>query len=437
LSAEVTTELARGKPLWKMPEGQRAIGRGRLPQRGQSAKYPGSLPMKGTPQMPIKNRFAEMQPEIAAWRQDFHAHPELMFDVHRTAGIVAEKLRAFGCDEVVEGIGRTGVVGVIRGKSDSAGRVVGLRADMDALPIEEQTGVPYASTVPGKMHACGHDGHTAMLLGAAKYLAETRNFDGSVVVIFQPAEEGGGGGKVMVDDGMLDRWNIQEVYGMHNWPDMPAGSFAIRPGAFFAAADQFEIEIVGKGTHAAFPQSGIDTTLAASHVVVALQSVVSRNVAPLEAVVVSVTSFETATKAHNVIPATVRLRGTVRTLDEGMRDLAEARVCAVVRATAEAYGAEARIDYQRGYPITANHEAQTEFARAAARAVSGACAEAAPQMGGEDFSYMLLERPGAYIQMGIGPAAWLHHPEYNFNDEVIPQGCSWFAEIVEQRMPAA
>lgn len=237
--------------------------------------------------MPVKNRFAELLPEITAWRRDFHENPELDYDVHRTAGRVAELLRAFGVDEVTEGIGRTGVVGVIKGRSDSQGRVIGLRADMDALPIAEKTGVDYASKNPGVMHACGHDGHTAMLLGAAKYLAETRNFDGRAVVIFQPAEEGGGGGRAMVEDGLVERWGIQEFYGMHNMPGYPVGSFAIREGAMMAATDQFDIVVTGKGGHAAKPHEAIDTTLVAAQIIVALQSVVSRNVDPLKSGVIS------------------------------------------------------------------------------------------------------------------------------------------------------
>jgi amidohydrolase len=273
--------------------------------------------------MPVKNRFAELHDEITAWRRDLHENPEIMFETHRTAAIVAEKLTAFGCDEVVTGIGRTGVVGVIKGQANGSGKVVGLRADMDALPIHEATGLPYASKVDGAMHACGHDGHTAMLLGAAKYLAETRNFDGTVVVIFQPAEEGGGGGREMCEDGLMDRFGITEVYGMHNWPDLPLGHFAIRPGPFFAATDQFDIVVRGKGTHAAFPHQGVDSTVVASHIVVALQSIVARNVDPLHSVVVSVTSVQTDGTAYNVIPGAVALRGTVRTLDPDMRVLAQ------------------------------------------------------------------------------------------------------------------
>lgn len=385
--------------------------------------------------MPIKNRFSEMLPEITAWRRDLHEHPELMFDTHRTAGIVADKLRAFGCDEVVEGIGRTGVVGVIKGRVDTKGRVVGLRADMDALPILEATGLDYASKEAGKMHACGHDGHTAMLLGAAKYLAETRNFDGSVVVIFQPAEEGGGGGREMVNDGMMERWNIQEVYGMHNWPGVEAGKFSIRPGPFFAAADNWTIDVIGAGGHAAKPHETVDTTVMASHIVVALQTIASRNVDPTKQVVVSCTSFETESKAHNVIPSVVKLKGTVRTLDEEVRDLAEARLGDIARGVAATFGGRAEVDYLRNYPVMSNHDRETDFAAAAARAVSGQCDEAPLIMGGEDFAFLLNARPGAYIMVGNGDTAPVHHPEYNFNDDVIPAGCSWWAEVAEQRMP--
>ena len=387
--------------------------------------------------MPTKNRFAELQPEIAAIRQDLHAHPELQFDTHRTAGIVADKLKAFGCDEIVTGIGRTGVVGVIKGKSDTAGRVIGLRADMDALPIPEQTGVEYASTEPGKMHACGHDGHTAMLLGAAQYLCETRNFDGTAIVIFQPAEEGGGGGREMCQDGLMERFGIQEVYGMHNWPGLEPGTFAIRAGAFFAATDLFEIEVEGRGGHAAFPHTTIDPTVVTSHIVLAAQSIASRNADPVDQLVVSITSFETSSNAFNVIPQRVMLKGTVRSMSAGMRDLAEDRLTRLAEGVADSFGAVARVNYMRNYPVTVNHPDQTEFAAEVARRVSGDCAHAELVMGGEDFAFMLEERPGAYILMGNGPSAALHHPQYNFNDEAIPAGCSWWAEIVEQRMPAA
>ncbi|MFW5641133.1 MAG: M20 aminoacylase family protein [Roseicyclus sp.] len=387
--------------------------------------------------MPVKNRFAVMLPEITAWRRDIHENPEILFETHRTSAMVAAKLREFGCEEVVEGIGRTGVVGIIKGRTNTSGRTIGLRADMDALPIHEETGLPYASGTPGAMHACGHDGHTAMLLGAAKYLAETRNFDGTVAVIFQPAEEGGGGGREMVEDGMLDRWSIDEVYGMHNWPGQPIGAFAIRPGPFFAAADLFEIDVTGRGGHAAKPHETIDTTVVASHIVLALQTIASRNADPVEQVVVSVTSFETATKAHNIIPEKVKMRGTVRTLSPAIRDLAEERMKAIVEGTAATFGATGVLNYKRNYPVTVNWEEQTAHAAAAARAVSGDCADAPLVMGGEDFAFMLEERPGAYILVGNGDTAPVHHPKYDFNDEAIPAGCSWWAEIVERRLPAA
>lgn len=386
--------------------------------------------------MPVKNRFAEMLPEITAWRRDLHENPELLYDTHRTSGIVAEKLRAFGCDEVVEGIGRTGVVGVIRGKTDS-GKVIGLRADMDALPIHEQTGAAHASKIPDAMHACGHDGHTSMLLGAAKYLAETRNFDGTAIVIFQPAEEGGAGGREMCEDGMMDRWNIQEVYGMHNWPGLPVGAFSIRPGAFFAATDTFELVLEGKGGHAAKPQEVIDTNLMAAHLVTALQSVVSRNADPVEQIVLSVTSMESSSKASNVIPQRVTLKGTVRTMSDATRELAETRLRAITEGICATFGGKADIRYSPGYPVMANHEEQTAFAADVARAVSGDCQDAPLVMGGEDFAYMLEERPGAYILVGNGDTAPVHHPEYDFDDDAIPAGCSWWAEIVERRMPAA
>jgi len=385
--------------------------------------------------MPIKNRFAELQAEVTEWRRDIHQHPEILFDTHRTSALVAEKLREFGCDEVVEGIGRTGVVGVIKGKSDSAGKVIGLRADMDALPIHEQTEVEYASKTDGAMHACGHDGHTAMLLGAAKYLAETRNFDGTTIVIFQPAEEGGGGGREMCEDGMMARWGIQEVYGMHNWPGKPAGSFSIRSGAFFAATDLIEVEFEGLGGHAAKPQETVDTTLMAAHAVTAIQSIVSRNADPIDRIVVSITSFETSSKAFNVIPQTVALKGTVRTMSPQMRDLAEKRVTEICQGVATTFGGTAKVTYVRNYPVMVNHDEQTEFAADVAKAVAGDCEEAPLVMGGEDFAFMLEERPGAYILIGNGDTAMVHHPEYNFNDDAIPAGCSWWAEVVERRMP--
>ena len=390
--------------------------------------------------MPIKNRLAEMQPEIAAWRRDLHENPELMYDTHRTSAVVAAKLREFGCDQVVEGIGRTGIVGLIKGKSDRRGHVVGLRADMDALPIIEATGLPYASKTPGKMHACGHDGHTAMLLGAAKYLAETRNFDGAVAVIFQPAEEGGAGGDAMVKDGLITRFGIKEIYGMHNSPGLPVGQFSIKPGPFYAATDNFTLHLTGRGGHAAKPNAAVDTTVMACAIVMALQTIAARNADPLASLVVSVTSFRTESDAWNVIPERVELRGTVRSFDPALRKMAEERLKTIVTHTALAMGGAAEVVWNPGYPAMVNAEAETAIAAAVARKVAGTGAvndDAPALMGGEDFAYMLQACPGAYIQIGNGDSADVHHPQYNFNDEIIPFGASYWAELVEQRMPAA
>ncbi len=389
--------------------------------------------------MPHINRFADLHAEITEWRRDFHENPELLFDCERTAGIVEDKLKEFGVDQIKTGIGRTGVVGVIKGKTNNSGKIIGLRADMDALPIFEATGLDYKSNVEGKMHACGHDGHTAMLLGAAKYLAETRNFDGTAVVIFQPAEEGGGGGKEMCDDGMMDEFGIQEVYGMHNMPGFPVGEFAIRPGAFFAAADAFTIDIEGKGGHAAKPHEAVDTTLIGAHIVTSLQSITARNSDPLKALVVSVTSFQTESDAYNVIPQHVQLKGTVRTMDKGIQDMAEEKISLVVKNTADAFGGSASVEYERGYPVMVNSERETAFAVEVAEKVAGkgkVLPEAPQIMGAEDFSYMLEERPGAYILVGNGDTPMCHHPEYNFDDEAIPAGCSYWATLVETAMPA-
>ena len=382
--------------------------------------------------MPIVNRVADLAVDITAWRRDLHAHPELLYDVHRTAAAVAEKLTAFGCDEVVSGIGRTGVVGVIRGRK-GAGQTIGLRADMDALPIEEATGLPYASTAPGKMHACGHDGHTAMLLGAARYLAETRNFAGMAVVIFQPAEEGGAGGKAMVDDGLITRFGIGEFYGMHNYPGMPVGSFGIRPGPMMAAADYITIDIEGHGAHAARPHLGIDPVVIGAHMITAMQTIVSRNVDPLKSAVVSITMVQ-AGNADNVIPQTVRLRGTARSLAEEVRVQLEERLNALVEHTAAAFGAKAKLTYRRNYPVLVNHERQTEFAASVAKDIAGegrVDTDLPPMMGAEDFSFMLNERPGAFIWIGNGDSAGLHHPKYNFSDEAIPFGTSYWVKLVE------
>jgi len=388
--------------------------------------------------MPIKNRLAEMHAEITGWRRHLHEHPELQFDVHETAAFVADKLKTFGVDEITPGIGRTGVVGVIKGKTDTSGKVIGLRADMDALPILEATGLDYASKTPGKMHACGHDGHTAMLLGAAKYLAETRNFDGTVVLIFQPAEEGGGGGREMVEDGLMERWDISEVYGMHNAPGVPVGTFSIRSGPLMASADEFFVTVTGRGGHAAAPHEAIDPNLASAHVLIALQSIASRNVDPLGHIVVSVCSVHSDTEATNVIPQSVRMGGTVRALDETVRMQVRERVHQIAHATAEAYGCTAEVDYEIGYPVTVNAPENTRYAADVAREVAGKVDDdTAPIMAAEDFSFMLNERPGAYIFIGNGDGATVHHPEFNFNDDAIPAGCSWFAELVETRMPAA
>ena len=388
--------------------------------------------------MPVVNRVADLHAEITAWRHDLHAHPELMFDVQRTAGTVAEKLKAFGCDEVVTGIGRTGVVGIIHGRKGSPGKTIGLRADMDALPIEEANNLPYKSTVPGKMHACGHDGHTAMLLGAARYLTETRNFTGTAVVIFQPAEEGGGGGKAMVEDGLMDRFGVSEVFGMHNYPGIPVGAFGIRAGPMMAAADALTIDIEGVGAHAARPHFGIDTVLVGAQIINAIQSVVSRNVDPLKSAVVSICMFR-AGNADNVIPQTVQLRGTARSLAPDVRDLLEKRLHTVVENTAAAHGAKAKLIYRRGYPVLVNHGQQTEFAASVASQIAGpdkVDTSLPPMMGAEDFSYMLNARPGAFIWVGNGDSAGLHHPSYNFNDETIPFGTSYWVKLVETALPA-
>ena len=390
--------------------------------------------------MPIRNRLAELHPEITKWRRHLHEHPELMYEVHETAAFVTDRLKEMGVDDITPGIGKTGVVAVIKGKTDTSGKVIGLRADMDALPIPEQSGVDYASKTPGVMHACGHDGHTSILLGAAKYLSETRNFDGTAVLIFQPAEEGGAGGKAMVDDGLMDRWGIQEVYGLHNMPGAPTGSFAIRSGPLLASSDEFEITVTGKGGHAAAPHEAIDTTLVAAQIVVALQSMVSRNVDPVHRVVLTVGTFRTDSNASNVIPHKAVMEGTVRTLDTEWRQRAEERIRTIAEHTALAYGATAEVIWTPGYPVTVNHPAQTDFAIEAAKVVageSGVDPDTPPILPAEDFSYMLEARPGAYMFLGNGDTAMCHHPAYVFDDEAIPSGSSWFVELIERRMPAA
>ncbi|ERF81220.1 amidohydrolase [Bradyrhizobium viridifuturi] len=390
--------------------------------------------------MPIVNRVADLQPDIQAWRRNIHEHPELLYDVHRTASFVADRLREFGCDEVVTGLGKTGVVGVIKGKKGAAKgdvKVIGLRADMDALPIHEETNLPYASKTPGKMHACGHDGHTAMLLGAARYLAETRNFAGDAVVIFQPAEEGGAGAAAMIKDGLMDRFGVQQVYGMHNGPGIPIGSFAIRSGPIMASTDEVNINIEGLGGHAARPHKCIDSVMVGAQLITALQSIVSRSVDPLDSAVISICEFH-AGHARNVIPQTAVLRGTVRTLTPEVRQLIEKRIGEVVKGVAQLTGARIDLDYKRGYPVTVNHASQTEFATRIAKEVAGDgnVHTMPPLMGGEDFSYMLEARPGAFIFCGNGDSAGLHHPAYNFNDEAIVYGTSYFVKIVEDALAA-
>jgi len=385
--------------------------------------------------MPILNRAAEMQTEVTEWRRYLHTNPELLYDVDNTAAFVAAKLKSFGADEIVTGIGRTGVVGIIHGRN-GPGRTIGFRADMDALPLTEITGKPWASLTPGKMHACGHDGHISMLLGAAQYLAETRNFDGSIAVIFQPAEEGGAGALAMVEDGLMDRFGIQEVYGMHNMPGIPLGQFAIRKGGIMAAPDKFFITVNGRGGHAAQPHGTIDPIAIGAQIVGNLQLIASRNVDPLRSVVVSVTRFE-AGSTHNIIPNTALLVGTVRTLNEEVRDQAETRIRQIVDGITSAHGATAEIEYERNCPVTFNHDAETDYAARAASDIVGKAnldTEVDPSMAGEDFSYMLQQRPGAFIFIGNGDTAGLHNPSYDFSDEAIGYGISYWAKLAEQRL---
>ena len=385
--------------------------------------------------MPIKNRFAELYPTIVKWRHDFHRNPELQYELPKTASKVADLLRSFGCDEVVEGIGKSGVVGVIHGQVDTSRRVIGLRADMDALPIEEKADILYKSKVPGIMHACGHDGHTSMLLGAAQYLCETRNFDGKAAVIFQPAEEGGAGAKAMIDDGLVTRFNIDEFYGMHNMPGIETGKFAIRQGPLMASADRFKIIITGKGGHAAMPHLAVDTTLVAAQILVNLNLIVSRSIDPLKRVVITAGTFKTDSSAPNVIAHTVELEGSVRSLDEDMRDLVQQRLYQVAEGTSAANQCDITIEYERGYPVTDNNAEATQHAISVASLVSEVDTDTPPIMPSEDFAYMLMEKPGAFIFLGNGDSQMLHNPEYIFDDEAIPFGSSWYAGMVEERLP--
>ena len=390
--------------------------------------------------MPIVNRIADFHAEMTAWRRDFHMHPELGFEEHRTAGIVADKLREFGCDAVVTGIAGTGVVGVIHGSGGATGRAIGLRADMDALPIQEATGLPHASTTPGKMHACGHDGHTAMLLGAAKYLAETRNFAGTVHVIFQPAEEGGGGGDVMVREGLFERFPMERVFGLHNWPNAPAGTFLWREGPVMAAVANLEVTITGKGAHGALPYLGTDPIVAAAGIVQALQSVVARNLDAADAGVITIGSIHGG-DTYNVIPETVRMLGTARWFSPAVGDVLERRFLEVVQSVATGFGARAEAAFLRAYPATVNEAESTALARRAAEAVSGAERVAhmpKPTMGAEDFAFMLNAKPGSYLMLGGGRSpddASVHHPLYDFNDEILPIGASYWARLAEDLLP--
>jgi hippurate hydrolase len=385
--------------------------------------------------MPLLNRASELQSEATEWRRHLHANPEILYDVENTAAFVEAKLRDFGVDEIVTGLGRTGVVGIIKG-AGGEGRTIGLRADMDALPLEEITGKPWASTIPGRMHACGHDGHTAMLLGAAKYLAETRNFSGRVAVVFQPAEEGGRGALAMVEDGLMERFGIEEIYGMHNMPGSPVGSFAIRKGGIMAAPDKFSLKITGRGGHAAEPHNTADTIVIGAQIVNALQTIASRNANPLRSVVVSVTQFHAGT-THNIIPEEAFISGTVRSLDEQVRDLAERRIGELAAGIAAAHGASVDYEYERACPVTVNHPDETDHAARAAMDVVGrdkVDTEVDPTMAGEDFAFMLQARPGAYILIGNGDSAGLHNPAYDFNDEAMAAGISYWVRLAEQRL---
>lgn len=383
--------------------------------------------------MPIVNRIADYAEEMKTWRRFLHRNPELSLECHKTAAFVVERLREFGISEIHEGIAESGVVAVIEGQG--AGPVTGLRADMDALPMDEETGVDYASEVPGRMHACGHDGHTAMLLGAAKYLSETRKFAGKVVLIFQPAEETIGGGRIMVEEGIMERFGIEEVYALHTDPSRPLGVIATARGPLMAAVDDFELRLTGRGGHAAHPDTCIDPIPCVLAIGQALQTVPSRNTDPLGSLVVSLTVVQSGS-ATNVIPETAYLAGTVRSFDPCIRDMAEKRIREIVAGQAMSYGVTAELDYQRNYPPTVNHVAQTDFAVSVARdVVPEVVDDSVPSMGAEDFSYMLEARPGSFLYLGQGEGPFCHHPRFDFNDEAAPIGASFFARLVETRHP--
>ncbi|WP_207478150.1 M20 aminoacylase family protein [Arenibaculum pallidiluteum] len=395
--------------------------------------------------MPIINRIAEFHADMTAWRRDFHAHPELGFEEFRTAEKVAALLTEWGI-EVHRGLGVTGVVGTLHGahpaRDTGAGRpkVIALRADMDALPMQEENDFAHASTVPGKMHACGHDGHTTMLLGAARYLAETRNFAGTVRFIFQPAEEGRGGALRMIEDGLLEKLPFDEVYGLHNWPEMPAGIMAMRPGPMMAAADLFDITVSGRGGHGAMPHHSVDPVVVASQIVTALQTLVSRGTDPMDNAVVSVTRIH-AGSAYNVIPGEARLSGTVRSFRPETRDRLEAGIRRISEGVAAALEAAATVDYRRNYPPTLNTPAETDFAAGVATRMLGEAAvmrDFEPSMGAEDFAFMLERTPGCYAwigQAGGGGGCMVHNPRYDFNDEILPLGASYWANLVEAALP--
>jgi len=385
--------------------------------------------------MPVLNRIAAMAPEMKEWRQHLHRIPELSFDLPLTSAFVAAKLREFGVDEVHEGIAQSGIVAIIDGQG--TGPTIGLRADMDALPIDEITGADYASTHAGRMHACGHDGHTTMLLGAAKYLAETRRFKGRVALMFQPAEEDGGGGEVMVREGVMERFAVREVYGIHNAPNIPFGHFQTTPGALMASVDTAYVHITGKGGHGATPHECVDPVVALVGMVGAIQTILSRNVYAMDEAVISVTMIH-AGSASNIIPEEATFAATIRSFKPEVRDLLKKRIHEIVEGHATAYGVTAKVDYDWGYPATVNHPDQAAFAAEVASEVAGPAAvngNAGREMGSEDFSYMLEARPGAYLFLGQGPGAGLHHPAYDFNDEVAPVGASFFARLVERALP--
>jgi hippurate hydrolase len=385
---------------------------------------------------------AQFHPELTAFRRDLHAHPELGFEERYTAARVKEALRLCGVDEIHEGLGRTGVVGVIHGQTRASGSMVGLRADMDALPITEDNDFSWKSCKAGLMHGCGHDGHTAMLVGAARYLAETRRFDGTAVLVFQPGEEGFGGARVMMEDGLFERFPVQSIYAMHNWPQLRPGMVGINPGPMMAAADRITIEITGRGGHGAHAYQTVDVVLVAAHIITAAQSIVSRNVRPIESAVISLCAVQAGDMgAFSVLPGTARIVGTVRTFDPQVQELVEKRLKEMCNAIALGFGATATVHYERIYPATINSEAEARFAGDVAEKLVGAdhlVRDLEPSMGAEDFSFMLQTKPGAYLRIGQGTGASgsaLHNSRYDFNDDILPLGSALHASLIEQSMP--